>query len=484
MRETVSIKRNLVFQTIYQITETCIPLITSPYLSRVLGAPQLGVFSFTTSVAAYFVLFAVLGKYNHGTRSIAACGDDIEKRSKTFWSVLSLHAATSMLCLCAYAVYLVFFCKENHLIATIQTIELIRCLISVSWLFAGMEMIQLTATRSLVIRILSVVLIILLVKQPTDLWIYALITVGGTFVSQLILWIYVPRYVKFVKVSWKDAASHLKASLLLFVPLLAMSVYHVMDKTMLGLISNYEQSGYYYNADKIVNIMVGIVSGFSTVMLPRMSAMISQGRKEESDNLFRASLEGTVLAGSAIAFGIAAIAYEFVPFFFGPGYEECINLTVILAPVLIIKSFSFTARFQFLVPRHRERAYISSVISGAVVNLIANCLLIPRLGAMGAVIGTLLAELIACIVQYAVIGKMIRMKETLLRTLVYMAFGVLMLTAVRGVAGLPINLYVKIAAEVLTGAVIYIGLCACYCRITQNDIWENVFAVYFRRFTR
>ena len=249
MGREVSIKRNLAFQTIYQITSTCLPLITSPYLSRVLGASQLGVYSFTSSIVSYFMLFAMLGTYNHGTRSIAACADNKTERSKIFWSIFRLHSITNIVCVTAYVIYLLFFCKENNQIATIQIIELLSCFFNVAWLFAGMEHIQFTAIRSLIIRVSSVIMVLLFVKRPSDLWIYALITVSSALISQLVLWIYLPRYVEKSKVTWKESLSNLKPSLLLFIPLLAMSVYHIMDKTMLGLLSNYEESGLYYNAD-------------------------------------------------------------------------------------------------------------------------------------------------------------------------------------------------------------------------------------------
>jgi O-antigen/teichoic acid export membrane protein len=250
---------------------------------------------------------------------------------------------------------------------------------------------------------------------------------------------------------------------------------------MLGALSTYTQGGYYYNADKVVNVTVGVISGISTVMLPRMTALISEGKKKESDDLFRLSLEGTALAGIALAFGIAAIANEFEPIFFGSGYEECIFLTIVLAPVLIIKAFSFTARYQYLIPHHRENSYTVSVILGAAVNLIANVLLIPRLGAMGAVIGTLLAELAACVWQFIALRKLIYLRKTMLRCLVYFTFGVLMFLAVRLVAQINFNIYVKILFEVFTGAVVYLTICIAYWHLTKNEIGTVMFGTVLHR---
>ena len=475
MFEKSSLKKNMALQTLYEVIGTCIPLVTSPYLSRVLGPSQLGIFSFTSSVVAYFLLFSKLGNANLGVRSIASLGDDKQGRSTSFWGLFSFQAITTTLCLALYIVYLLFICKDNHLIALIQIVELVTNLVCINWLFSGRERFELTVTVSIVIRLLSVAGILCFVKTEKDLPIYAIIITGGALLTQLVLWLFIRQEIDFVRIRKADVVSNVKPSIMLFIPLLAMSVYHVMDKTMLGAISSYDQSGFYYNADKIVNITVGVISGISTVMLPRMSLLISQNKKSESDDLFRISLEGTVIVGTAMAFGIAAIAYEFEPFFFGPGYEECINLTVVLAPVLLIKSFSFTARYQYLVPHKKEKEFIISVIAGAATNLALNLVLIPRLGAMGAVVGTLFAELVACVFQYVSISKYIKLNTTLLKLSIYVVFGIIMVFAVRIVAKANVNIVVKLILEVISGVIVYLSLCLLYWKITGNHIAKTIF---------
>ncbi|MCH5278294.1 MAG: flippase [Christensenellaceae bacterium] len=470
MKQRNNLKKNVALQIIYEILGTCIPLITSPYLSRVLGAEQVGVFSYTSSIVAYFLLFSKLGTISHGIRSIASVGDDQDKRNEEFWGIYGFQSITTCFCIILYAVYLFFICAENQKIAAIQIIELFANLICVNWLFAGLERFNLTVKVSIIIRLLSVACILLFVKKPADLWIYAFIMVISAFLTQLLLWFSIKKEITAFKVSLKKIVSNLKPSLMLFIPLLAMSVYHIMDKTMLGAMSNYYQSGYYYNADKIVNISVGVISGVSTVMLPRMSSLIGNGKANEADLLFKVSLEGTVVAGVAIAFGIAAIAKEFIPVFFGAGYEECIPLTIALSPVLIIKSFSFTSRYQYLIPHKNEKAFICSVIAGAAVNLIVNILLIPQYGAMGAVIGTIVAELTACVWQYIAISRYINLKKTLTRTALYFIVGLLMFAGVRVVSRINVIIYGKIIVEIIAGAVIYMCICLAYWKTTGNPI--------------
>lgn len=469
MSNTSNLKRNVALQTFYEVLVTCVPLITSPYLSRVLGVEKLGIYSFTSSVVAYFLLFSRLGTLSHGVRTIATIGDNKKRKDIEFWGIFGFQFLTTSICIVIYVIYLVFFCKENTIISSIQIIDLFTSLITVGWLFAGRERFNLTVNINIIVKIITVLCIIVFVNRPDDLWIYTLIMGMSTFCSQLMLWFSIKTEITSFSISWVTIIKNLKPSLMLFIPLLAMSVYHIMDKTMLGLISNYEQSGLYYNADKIVNISVGVISGISTVMLPRMSSLIGNGDKKDADNLFRMSLEGTALIGIAISLGIASIAKEFVPVFFGSGFEGCISLTIALSPVLIIKSFAFTSRYQYLIPHKKERAYVSSVIAGAIVNLIANCILIPQFGAMGAVIGTIIAELTACLWQYVIVVKFINLKVTLSRALIYLVIGIIMFFAVRAVSLLNIQTYLKILLEILFGAFVYIVLCFIYWKMTKNE---------------
>lgn len=456
-----SIKRNIGFQTVYQILETCLPLITSPYLSRVLGASQLGVFSYTQSIVNYFTLFAMLGFSNYGTRAIAAT-KNVEQRSKTFWSIYLIQFATSFIALVGYSGYLLFICKENLIIGVIQTIAVLACFLNINWLYFGVEKFSISVTRNMVVRICTVILILTLVKKPEDLWIYALLMVASTFLSQVVLWFYIPRLIQRIKFTLSDVTGHIRPVLTLFVPMLAMSVYHIMDKTMLGALSSYEQSGFYYNADKVINIPAGIIGGIGTVMLPRISALLARNEPEKADSLFAKSMEGTVWAATALAFGIAAVSKEFTPLFFGRGYDPCINLIVVLSPVLIIKGFTLSIRSQYLIPHQMDKIYIYSACGGMVVNLVTNTALIPRLGAMGAVIGTLFAELAACLYQLLFIRRLIDCGRMLMHSGVFLLFGTVMFLAVRCIAGLMKAGLGELLVEISIGAVVYLALTGLY----------------------
>ena len=463
------LKKNLGYQTIYQILNTCIPLITSPYLARVLGAEKQGVFSYTQSIINYFTLFAMLGVENYGTRTIANCGDDREKRSKSFWNIYFFQMCCTLLSIGIYVVYLTRICSQNVYIAFLQIFYLLGSLVDINWLFFGVEKFKTTVSRNMIIRISSVVLILSTVRKPSDLWIYTLIMAGSTFLSNIILWFFASKEVdvKAIRtVSKKEVVKHIKPNLVLFVPLMAMSVYHIMDKTMLGLLSTYKQVGYYYNADKIINIPIGILIGIGTVMLPRMTALNSNGLINEAKKLFLLSIELIVAVSSAMACGIFAISVEFTPLFFGSGYDECIRVIMMLSPILVIKGLSLVVRMQYLIPNQKEKIFIESVFWGAGINLIVNLLLIVRLGALGAAIGTMAAELVSCFWQYKKINKYISCSSVIYKSMVYVLFGVVMIIVVRIFCGG----IVALVFEILTGVVVYSLLCIGYWKLTKNKI--------------
>ncbi len=477
-----SVKKNLGFQTIFQILNTCLPLITAPYLSRTLGAEQLGIFSFTLSVVAYFTLVAMLGTVNYGTRAIAEVKNDLDSRSKVFWEIYLLQLVVTFLCGCAYAVYIILICKENRFVALLQGISIVACLFDINWFFFGIEEFKLTVTRNIIIKFLTVVLILIFVKKEQDLWIYTLIMIGGTLLSQVVLLFYLPKYVSLKKIYYKELVKHIYPNLVLFIPLLAMSVYHTMDKTMLGIISTYEQSGFYYNSDKVVNIPLAVINGIGTVMLPRMSSLIHEGKREEANGLFVATLDGVAAISVALTCGIAAVSNEFIPFFYGKGYEPCILLTIVFSPILVIKSFSSIVRTQYLIPMNLEKVFIKSVIGGAIINLIFNFILIPVYGALGAVISTLLAELVACLFQFFFIRKeKLKFRELANHFIFYFSIGIMMIVIVRIVSCLASGLIMKLFIEILVGALFYLAICFLYWKKINSAFYGTIKGLFRRK---
>ena len=467
-----SIKKNLSLQTAYQVLTVITPLITAPYLARVLGTSQLGVFSYTNSIVAYFAVVAMLGTVNYGTRTIASVKDNQNDRDKVFTCIFIFQLAVTLVSILAYAVYMLFFCVDNRLVSFLQSITLIGCIFDITWVYFGVEDFKTTVVVSLFNKILTVLLILLLVKQSSDLWVYTIIILGGTLVTNILLFINLPRYVSFKRVSIKDVSMHIKPNLILFIPLLAMSVYHTMDKTMLGLLSSFEQSGYYYNSDKVVSMPYMVIYGVGTVMLPRMTALLTDRKQIEANQLFMTTMDGIAAICVAVSCGIAAVANEFIPLFYGEGYDPCILITIVFTPVLLAKSFSVISRTQYLIPMNMEKEYIKSVVWGAIINLIFNFILIPLYGALGATVSTVLAEFVSCAVQFfSLRGKKLGISRLLIKTLMYSMIGMMMIVIVRIIAIIDAPVIVVLMIEVLSGGCFYCLTCFLFWKKTNNQFY-------------
>ena len=458
--------KNLGYQTLYQILAICLPLITSPYISRVLGAEGLGAYSYTYSVVNYFTLFAMLGTLSYGSKSIAIVKGDRESLTHVFWGIYYFQAIVSVISIFAYILFLRVVVEKNIFIAAVQITWIIGCLLDISWFFFGLEEFKITVVRNIVIKILTILAIFLFIKQPQDVWKYALIMSFGTLLSQIALWPFLPRYITVYRPSVKEVCMHIKPNIMLFVPLLGLSVYHIMDKTMLGIVCNNAESGYYYNADKVMSMPLTVIMATGTVMLPKMSELVAKGSDDEENYLFHTSLNVFMILTIGMAFGISAIAQDFIPFFFGPGYERCINLVYIFSLIMIFKALANIIRNQFLIPHNYERVYIISVFAGAILNLVANYILIVvmNLGAVGACLGTLVAEVTTCILYIVAIKDKIEIISILQGMFVYILFGLLMALCVFGFASnMPTSIW-SLMLEVFLGTIIYFTLCIYYIR--------------------
>lgn len=450
-----TIKKNISYQTIYQILTIITPIITAPYLSRILGAKQLGVFSYTSSIVAYFTLFAMLGTVNYGTKVIASCIKEKSLLSLRFFSIYAFQVLTCLAAVILYICFVPFMKSEDRIIAYLQSISIIACFVDVNWFLFGLEQFAVITIRNILVKVTTVIAILTLVKSEADLGLYIAIMLGGTLLSNCIAFGLLKKYISFVKISWTDINMHIKPNLKLFFPLLAISVYHIMDKTMLGIFSSYVECGYYYNADKLINIPLCVINGVGIVMLPRISNLIANNKHSDVLKLFGISLEMIIAVGVAMSVGIASISNEFVPFFFGAGFDRCIFLTYVFAPILLIKGIVHTIRMQYLIPYSRDKEFLYSVCIGAITNLVLNLVFIPKYAALGAVIGTLGAEGLACLYQLYNIRNNIDIKVFTKNICIYSILGTILFLCVRACALIDANISIKIILEISTGAVVY-----------------------------
>ena len=448
-----SVKKNFIYNLAYQILTFLTPLITTPYLSRVLGAEKTGVYSFSYSIAYYFVLFAMLGLNNYGNREIAKVREDIELRSKTFWSIYGLQFITAILALIAYTIYSIY--TGGNVINYIMALYVASSLFDINWFFWGMEEFKITVTRNTLIKLGTVVGILLFVKSQDDLYAYSLIMVGGMLLSALILWPYLRKRVKFYRPKLNEITQHLRPNMLLFIPVIAVSLYKVMDKIMLGNMASYAEVGFYDYSEKIIAIPICVVNALGTVMLPRMSNLVAKQDNEVENYMIHKSIIFGTIMSCAMSFGLMAVANVFVPLFYGEGYLKCISLFYILLPSCVFLAIANVIRTQYLIPHSMDKQYTFSLILGAVVNLIVNATLIPRMQSIGAAVGTLIAEMFVCVFQILCVKKFLPIKQYL-SDIIYIAFAGLVMAII--VFCLPVigGNATTLAFKVLSGAFVFL----------------------------
>ncbi len=464
-----SITKNFLYNLVYQILLIILPLITTPYISRVLGSEGLGTYTYTYTIANYFVLAAMLGVKNYGNRSVAAVRDDRKLLSRTFWEIYGLQLLCSLTATAAYVVYVSAFVREYQLIAALQGIYVLSGLMDISWLFFGAEQFRVTVMRNIAIRLINLACIFLFVKSRGDLWLYTLIMTLGMVFSQGYLWMYVKRLVDWRRPKLRDLGMHMIPELILFVPIIAVSLYTMMDKVMLGAMSTMRQVGIYEGAYRILSIPTGVITALGTVMLPRMSNLAAKGKVKESERYIYNSMQFAMFLASGMMFGIAGIAEDFVPLFLGEKYHSCVLLIRVMAPTVPFIAWANVIRTQYLIPNHKDKSYIISVMLGAAVNLVVNALLIPRMQALGAVIGTVCAEGSVCISQTVMVRSKLKIARYLKDTGMYFVFGIVMFLVIQAVHGLKCETVLSLAVEIIAGGGVYVVLSGTYFLLANRD---------------
>ncbi|PKB53211.1 flippase [Clostridium sp. HMb25] len=474
-----SIKMNLLYNIIYQVLSACTPLITSPIVSRSLGAGQLGIYSYTYSVAYYFLLFGMLGVKNYGNRSIARVRGNREELSQTFWSIYFFQLLSSIVMLLAYGFYVVILCEGNLTIAIIQGMLVLSSIFDISWLFFGFEQFKITTIRSSTIKLLSVVLIVLFVHNESDLWKYTVIMAGGALLSQLIMWPFLRSFVDYRRPKLIEILRHFKPNIILFIPVIATNLFKYMDKIMLGKMTVMTELGYYENAERLIQIPNSFVTALGTVMLPRMSNLAKNDNNKEASLITSRSMMISIFACSAMAFGIVGVSDVFVPVFFGEDFLQVIPLLYLLAPIMIFICWGDVIRTQYLIPNMKDVRYLVSVAVASLCNLLINYLLIPSRGAIGVAIGTVCAEFLVCFLQTIMVGKSLPILNYIKDCIWFVLFGVIMYFAIRQIYVYSnlLTIIIRIGA----GAIIYLTLSYIYLFKFHKDILKNIIPSTFRR---
>ena len=468
-----SIKKNFIYNLMFQIVTLCLPLITVPYTSRVLGKNGIGIYSYTLSIAQYFIIIGTLGISLYGNRAIAYVRDNKKELSKNFWAIFTLRFVTTTIALLMYLI-LFAFKSENRNIYLIQSLNIIATIIDISWLYMGLEDFKKTVTRGLVVKILCVFSVFMFVKEDSDLWIYTLINTLMLVLGNAFMWIYLPKAVEKTEITFKDIKVHLIPTLQMFIPQIAIQIYAVLDKTMLGILATKGDVGIYEQAQKMVKIVGGLVTSLGVVMLPRMSNIFANGDTNKMNEYLNKSLIFVSYMSIPMFVGLAGVSIEFVPWFFGDDFLQVRYIMMMLTPILFFISVNNVLGVQYLLPTNRMREYTFAVSIGAITDVLVNFILIPKYSVMGACIATLLAEFSVPIVEIFILRKNINVKYILKNIYKYFLAATIMFIIVRFI-GMQMGVgIITTLTQSCIGAISYVIILLILNDVFTKEIIGNI----------
>ena len=453
-----SVKKNYIYNLTYQILVMIVPLITTPYLSRVLGAEAIGIYSYTLSITTYFILFGSLGVAMYGQREIAYVQEDKEKRSKVFYEILLMRFITLGISMIIF--YITFAMKGQYgIYYRILMLEIIANALDISWFFQGIEEFKKTVIRNTIVKVVSVICIFIFVKNSNDLNKYFLIYVLSTFLGNISLWMYIPKYIERISIKKLQIFRHLKPTIALFIPQVAVQIYTVLDKTMIGsIVEDKSEVGFYEQAQKMIKLLITISTALGTVMVPRMASTFAKGDKKKLREYMDRSFQFVLMLVFPLMFGMISIANKFVPIFYGSGYEKVIILINIIVPIVLAIGLSNVIGTQYLLPTKKQKEYTISVTAGAVVNFILNMIFIRLWGAVGASIATVIAEFTVTIVQCYMVREEINSLEIIKMMKKYVIASIVMLIMSLIVGKIINNSIISIICQIIVSGVVYFVL--------------------------
>lgn len=452
-----SIVKNYLYNLTYQILTLILPLITASYLARVLGATGNGIYIYTYTIVNYFILFGSLGISMYGQREIAYVQDDKSKMKKTFIELVLFRFITIAI---ASIIYYFLFMKQGEYSTyyRILFLELIAAAFDISWFFQGMEDFKKTVIRNITVRLTSVGLIFLFVKQETDLSKYLTIYALADFFGNISLWFYLPKYFKGIKIKNINIVRQIPAIVLLFIPQIANKIYNMLDTTMLGkIIADKAETGYYEQSQKIIRVLLTLVTSLGTVMVPRMASMFANGEKEKINEYMKKSFNFTYMLSFPIIFGLIAISKNFVPWFFGPGYTKVIILMDIITPIILLMGIANIIGTQYLLPTKRQKEFTISVLVGIIVNFILNYIMINLWNSIGACIATVISQLVVDIMQLYYVKDEINLKEMFKLSYKYLLAGILMFVCCMLVQ-IVLSGFICFVVQIMIGVCVYLGI--------------------------
>ena len=451
-----SVKYNFIMNAILTVAGIIFPLITFPYISRVLLVEGSGKVAFATSVVTYFTMFASLGIPTYGVRACAIVRDNKEKLSKTVQELLIISGGTTLLTYIVFGISLFVipeFAQERTLLLIVG-LGIGLNTIGVQWLYNALEQYSYITTCSILFKVIGMVLMFLLVKESSDYQIYGGVYVIASFGSYVLNFICLRKFVTFQKTGTYQFKQHLKHIMVFFAMSAGASIYLNLDVVMLRFLQSNEAVGYYNAGIKVKTVLVTCVTSLGTVLLPRLSYYIETADKKAFQLMVGKAFRFVFVAASAVTVYFSIFARESILLLSGEAFLPAVGPMMILMPTVLLIGLSNVTGIQILTPNGREREVMYSIWGGAILDFVLNLIVIPKFSANGAALSTLLAEgmvlMLQCWFLRDVLWSYIRQVQ---------CWKIVIALAVASVMTIPVKIWIDsgVFVTLLVSAIVFFG---------------------------
>ena len=458
----ISTKKNFIFYYVYQLTILLSTIVTIPYISKVLGSEKVGIYSFTFSIANFIYMFAQLGTYTYGVREIALNKNDKSCLSKTFFEITLMKMCSTSLFLIIYLVFI--SCQSNYTIFFYTWILfVISAAFDITWFYAGIEHFEEIFIINIFIRFIGIALTFILVKSESDLLIYIIIHSLIYLLPFSLMWFSLYKYIDIKELHNLNIIKHFKQALIYFIPTISASLFMVIDKSMLGIIiENKNESGYYEMASQIIvfsKTLSAIV--ISHIIQPKATDFYKTNNYNKIKDAISLSLEFSTFICIGMIFGIFAIAHDFVPVFFSDKFLSVENILKLMSPLILITAISYIYEYEYMIPANKGKSINKIIIFSAICNIILNLILIKNYKSIGAVIASIITELIILISFYYESNAIIKLENIIKISYKKIISGFIMLLIIYALNNVLYNYTMLktvliLIIDVLVGAISYI----------------------------
>lgn len=410
MNKNITLVFNSFFNVVYKTLNVVFPLITTAYVSRVLGASGMGKISSIQNITQYFVMLACLGIPTYGIREIAKCGSDIEKKRQIFSELFLINFLSTLLCSVVYysSLFFIDIGYEKNMLFIISGISIILNFFNVEWFYQGIEKYKFIALRNFSVKIILIVFIFLFVKTSHDTVIYLLLLVIGTGGNNILNVICLKKNNICLVFKNLSIRRHIKNIIVLLCITISVELYTMIDTTMLTILCESDVVGYYANSIKMIRMIVTVLTGISGVLLPRISKYIAEGNISDSEVLINKALGIVFLISLPCALGVQICSKEIVLCLFGDSFFNAIPTIQILSLLIIIITLSNLFTSQVLMTFGCENKIMIATIVGSVVNVILNCIFIPRYYQNGAAVASIFGELTVLTISFLISKRLVK----------------------------------------------------------------------------